>query len=97
MSIIDKANKLRHSEKRSMERYKALTLIEPANPEYWYKFALCLFANGNNKDAWETLTNAKKLGSVDALALIDKILEKYKEESPEQASLAQRALLGAEV
>jgi hypothetical protein len=97
MSIIDQANKLRHSEKRNMERYKALTLLEPTNAEYWYKFSLCLFANGNNKDAWETLTNAKKLGSVEAIFLINNILEKYKEESSEHATHAQRALLGEEV
>jgi cytochrome c-type biogenesis protein CcmH/NrfG len=92
--LIKKANEHRYAKKDKLVKLKALTVREPTNSEYWYRLSLCLFSQKDNKGAWDALTNAKKLGSEKALVLISKILDQYKEVSPDKVDDAKKLLLG---
>lgn len=61
----------------AIKRLKLRTLTNPTDASAWYELALYLLDLENNQSAWVCLTNAKKLGSVEAMEKIKEILEKF--------------------
>lgn len=79
MSNLDvfKKGKNKDLAPRAIKRLKLRTIANPTDADAWYELSLYLFDLGKNDSGWTCLTNAKKLGSIDALVKIEEILKQY--------------------
>ena len=78
-SLSDKLKRGRRKDlaPRAVKRLKLRTVNNPTDADAWYELALYFFDLQNNQSAWKCLTNAKKLGSVDAITKIEEVLKGF--------------------
>lgn len=81
--LKERLKKIRNDEKnvhlnQLIKTYKSLILINPINHEHWYQLGSAYLSKNSLKNAYTTLCNAKKLGSIKAINKLSEILTQYK-------------------
>ncbi|MCK5883018.1 MAG: hypothetical protein KAG61_04960 [Bacteriovoracaceae bacterium] len=94
---IDKLKALRSGQRldelgKLVELYKRLTLLYPNKAHYWLSLGVTYLRMKRNKDGWKALSNAKKMGSIEAIELLEKIMINYKGSGKADASLVDKII-----
>jgi hypothetical protein len=76
VKLLDKA-RLKDKAPQSIKRLKLRTMTHPTDADAWFELSLYMFDLEDNKSGWKCLTNAKKLGSVQAIVKIKEIIQAY--------------------